>query len=196
MSRVFKNVLCIVALLFAQSGAYGMEKTVDPAHEIGENVTITDRSQLLSITPEQAKKIKSLRIENQVIDDEVSIGSEIFAGDPGLVYFVNCSFLRYGMGILRECPSVSKVGFIRCNLSCDALGELLRSNNPYNDIEVLDLTGNDLGKDPGRFVDILKDSIFRVKKIEELVLVDNGFDASVVSLIKEALGWFIGKIYL
>ena len=41
---------------------------MDPAHEIGENLTITDRSQLLSITPEQAKKIKSLRIEDQVID--------------------------------------------------------------------------------------------------------------------------------
>ena len=56
---IFENIL-----LFK----YGMEKTIDPAHEIGENVTITDRSQLLSITPEQAKKIKSLRIENQVID--------------------------------------------------------------------------------------------------------------------------------
>ena len=45
-----------------------MKKTIDPAHEIGESVTITDRSQLLSITPEQAKKIRSLRIENQEID--------------------------------------------------------------------------------------------------------------------------------
>ena len=36
-----------------------------------ENVTITERSQLLSITPEQAKKIKSLRIENQLLDREV-----------------------------------------------------------------------------------------------------------------------------
>ena len=52
-----------------------MEKTIDPAHEIGENVTITERSQLLSITPEQAKKIKSLRIENQDIDDEFVIFS-------------------------------------------------------------------------------------------------------------------------
>ena len=42
----------------------------DPAFEIGENVTITDRSQLQHITPEKAKKIKSLRIENQVIDEE------------------------------------------------------------------------------------------------------------------------------
>ena len=173
-----------------------MEKTIDPAHEIGENVTITDRSQLLSITPEQAKKIKSLRIENQVIDDGVSISPKIFAGDPGQVYFVNCSFLGDGKGILRECPSVSKVGFIRCNLSFDILKRLLSSNNPHNDIEVLDLTGNDLGKGPERFVDILKDSFYRVKKIEELILVDNGFDAGVVSLIKAALGWFIGRIYL
>ena len=181
--------------MFSQSGAFGMEKTVDPAHEIGENVTITERSQLLSITSESAKKIKSLRIENQLIDDEVSISPEIFAGDPGQVYFVNCSFLEDGKGILRECPSVSKVGFIRCNLSYDILKRLLSSNNPHNDIEVLDLTGNDLGKDPERFVDILKDSIYRVKKIEELILVDNGFDESIVSLIKGALGWFIGKIY-
>ncbi len=47
-----------------------MKKTIDPAYEIGESVTITDRSQLLSITPEQAKKIRSLRIENQEIDFE------------------------------------------------------------------------------------------------------------------------------
>ena len=29
-----------------------LKDNLDPAHEIGENVTITDRSQLLSITPE------------------------------------------------------------------------------------------------------------------------------------------------
>ena len=182
--------------MFAQSGAFGMEKTVDPAHQIGENITITDRSQLLSITPEQAKKIKSLRIENQVIDDEAGSAVTRFPADQKQVYFVNCSFLNTGEWILSDFPSVSKVGFIQCNLSYDALKELLTSNNPHNDIEVQDLTGNDLGKDPERFVDILKDSIFRVKKIEELILVDNGFDASVVPLIKGALGWFIGKIYL
>ncbi len=47
-----------------------MEKSINPAYEIGENVTITERSQLLHITPEQAKKIKSLRIENQLLDFE------------------------------------------------------------------------------------------------------------------------------
>ena len=92
-----------------------MEKTVDPAHDIGENVTITDRSQLLSITPEQAKKIKSLRIENQVIDDDVY--SAIASAKPKQVYFIDCSFSEDGKWILCEFPSVSKVGFIRCSLS-------------------------------------------------------------------------------
>ena len=41
---------------------------LNSSQEIGENVTITDISQLQSITPEQAKKIKSLRIENQDIN--------------------------------------------------------------------------------------------------------------------------------
>ena len=131
-----------------------MEKFVS---EISENVTITDRSQLLSIMPEQAKKIKSLRIENQVIDDKAGGAVTRFASNQRQVYFVNCSFLNTGKWILSDFPSVSKIGFIRCNLSCDVLKELLVSNNPHNDIEVLDLTGNDLGKDPERFVDILKD---------------------------------------
>ena len=59
--------------MLAQSGAYGMEKTVDPAHEIGESLTITERSQLLSITPEQRKKIKSLRIENQIFKENLTL---------------------------------------------------------------------------------------------------------------------------
>ena len=104
-----------------------------------------------------------------------------FAAVPERLYFVGCSFKESGNCILCEFPSVSKVGFIQCNLSYDTLEELLGSSNPHNDMKVLDLTGNDLGKDPERFVDILKDTFFRVKKVEELILVDNGFD-EVLSL--------------
>ena len=42
---------------------------MDP-YEIGENLIITGKSQLLSIMSYQAKKIRSLRIENKLIDDE------------------------------------------------------------------------------------------------------------------------------
>ncbi len=64
---------------------------MDPSNEIGEEVTITERSRLLSMTPEEAKKIKSLRIENQLIDDEISRKTEVFAGVPDQVYFVDYS---------------------------------------------------------------------------------------------------------
>ena len=45
-------------MLFVQNIPIGMEKKIDPSHEFGESLTITDRSQFLSITPEQAKKNK------------------------------------------------------------------------------------------------------------------------------------------
>ena len=132
-----------------------MKKTVGPAHEIGENVTITERSQLMSITPEQAKKIKSLRFENQVIDQEAYNAITDLYAAPERLYFVDCSFSESGEWILCEFPSVSKVGFIHCNLSYDDLKELLGSSNSDNNFEVLDLTGNDLSKDPNQFVKLL-----------------------------------------
>jgi len=52
----------------------------------------------------------------------------------------------------------------------------LYSFNPYNEIEVLDLTGNKLTEDPMHFVDILKYTILPFKSIGKLILVDNGFD--------------------
>ena len=75
-----------------------MEKTEDPAHEIGENVTITERSQLLSITPEQAKKIKSLRIENQVIDREAYNDITSLPPIQSGCILLTAPFLRVGNG--------------------------------------------------------------------------------------------------
>ena len=171
-----------------------MEKKIDPAQEIGESLTITDRSQLLSKTPEQKKKIKSLRIKNQVIDDEVDASVGMVCTYLKQVYFVNCSFSGAGEWILCEFPSASKIGFIRCNLSCNTLEGLLRSNNPYNKIEVLDLTGNNLAKDPERFVDFLKRAILPFKSIGNLILLENGFDSTIISEIKGVSGPKIGKI--
>ena len=97
------------------------------------------------------------------------------------------------MGILREFPSVSKVGFIHCNLSYDALEKLLSSNDPYNDIEVLDLTGNELAKEPKLFVDILKHVVIPFKSIGELILMDNGFDSTMIPMIKKVTGNILEK---
>ena len=117
--------------------------------------------------------MKSLRIENQVIDDVVD--AAVAGGGASLkqLYFVNYSFSESGEWILCEFPSVSKVGFIRFNLSYNALEELLQSNDPYNKIEVLDLTWNNQAKDPKLFVDVLRCAIVPFKSVGELILVDN-----------------------
>ena len=60
-----------------------------------------------------------------------------------------------GETILCNFFSVSKVDFIRCNLSYNTLKNLLLLNDPYNNFNVLDLTGNDLSKDPNQFVKLL-----------------------------------------
>ena len=101
-----------------------------------------------------------------------------------------------GEGILRECPSVKKVGFIRCNLSYDTLRQLLHPNDPYNDIDVLDFTGNELGKNPEQLVEVLRKTIVLFKVVKELILVDNGFDKSIIRLIKGKAGNKIEKIIL
>ena len=90
----------------------------------------------------------------------------------------------------------SKVGLIRYNLSYDTLKQLLYSNEPYNNFDVLILTGNELAKEPEKFVYVLRKTIVLYKRIEELILVDNGFDKSIISIIKGATGSKIRKIYI
>ena len=157
-----------------------MEKTIDPAHEIGENVTITERSQLLSITPEQAKKIKSLRIENQTLDGSIYLYALFPDDNIDQIYFDNCSFSGTDLWILSSFPSVSKIGFTRCGLSCDSLKELLLSQNPYQVIDVLDLSGNNFGNSM-LFVDVLRKTR---RSIKTLIISDNRFDSTIVPFIK------------
>ena len=174
-----------------------MKEQIDPTKDFGCDKTITDRNEFFTIPPQQAKQIKSLRVENQTIDNKISVNyNDIFHPDLEILYFYNCSFVEDGEGILRECPGVKKVGFINCNLSYDTLESLLISNDPYNNIDVLDLTGNKLGKDPKRFARILFKTIALFKTINELILTDNGFDETIISLIKEEAGNCIEKIIL
>ena len=171
-----------------------MEKTIDSSHEIGENVTITDKSQLSYITPEQAKKIKSLRIENQTIDGGISL----YLLFPNLeqIIFDNCSFSGSGLWILSEVPSASRIGFIRCGLTCDSLKDLLSSTPTYEGIEFLDLSDNNF-ENPKLFAEVLEKEIFRLSKsIETLVISDNGFDPTIIPLLKDLGGSSIGEIIL
>ena len=107
------------------------------------------------------------------------------------LYFVNCSFSSYY--VLSTFNGVSKVGFIKCILSYDILKELLCSVNPHNNFDVLDLTGNELGEDPNLFVKILHGPIVMYKTVKEFILVDNGFDNNIISLLPSNV---FKKIYI
>ena len=131
-----------------------------------------------------------------MIDDEISLTRVFIKCDPDQIYFVGCSFSGDGEGILREFFSVSKVGFIRCNLSYNTLKRLLISNDPYNNFEVLDLTGNELSKDPKQFVEILRRNIVSFKTIDKVIFADNGFDETIIPMLKKVCGTTIGEIIL
>ena len=165
--------------------------------ENGESVTITNEKELMSITPEQVKKIKSVRIENQTIDDKgkKSPGLVFYENHIEQLFFDNCSFVEAGLWVLCDFYAATRIGFIRCGLNCNDLKELLMSHNPHQDIEVLDVSENNF-ENKFLFVDALKDSIFRMKRIETLIISDNGFDQTIIPLLKDELGYFIGEIIL
>ena len=165
--------------------------------EIGESITITNKTELMSIKPEQAKKIKSVRIENQTFDDtsKITPGAVFYDSNIEQLFFDNCSFVEAGLWVLCDFYAATRIGFIRCGLNCNDLKELLMSHNPHQDIEVLDVSENNF-ENKFLFVDALKDSIFRMKRIETLIISDNGFDQTIVPLLKDELLSFIGEIIL
>ena len=74
-----------------------MKNQANTAKETLENVVITDQTQILSITPEKASRIKSLRIENQIIDEETFFDFKKFLSSLGKIdslYFVKCHKLN------------------------------------------------------------------------------------------------------
>ena len=165
--------------------------------EIGESITITNEKELMSITPEQVKKIKSVRIENQTFDSTRKITLSVVFSHNNIeqLFFDNCTFVGSGLWVLCDFYSATRIGFIRCGLNCNDLIELLSSSNPYEDIEVLDVSENNF-ENKFLFVDALKDSIFRVKRIKTLIISNNGFDQTIIPLLKDELLTFIGEIIL
>ena len=111
------------------------------------------------------------------------------------IYFDNCSFSGGGLHELNIFQFASRIGLTRCGLNLDDLESLLYSSNPYEQLEILDLSGNNFGN-KRLFVDVLRRTIFQVKSLEKLIILDNGFDQSIVPLIKYYGGPYIREIIL
>ena len=149
----------------------------------GEHVVIKERGQLLSIEYEQSKKIKSLRLENQIIDYELWRKISFMDNKLESLYFLNCNIDTDIY--LCDVPYATKIGFIKCGLTCEKLNEILNTLPSYSYLDVLDLSENKLGENPELFVKIIRDCFILAKHIKTLILLDNGFDKnSILDIIK------------
>ena len=162
--------------------------------EIEKYTVIKEREILLQIKPKQAKKIKYLRIENQIIDHRVS-AILLFLENIEAIFFINCN-LDEEVYLLSMFPSVTKIGFIKCELTSERLYELLCALNPYEQTDLLDLSKNKLGENPKRFIEALEKNVFSFKYIETLILLDNGFDENSISEIKKICKGRVEKLII
>ena len=158
------------------------KKTVEQAHEIGENEIITDRSQLLSMTPEQVKKIKSLRIENQEIDDDFH---DFFLSLDVLdsLFFCRCKVDCITLSNVYTCIAL---GFVDCTLTSKSAPLVLDDIVSWEYIETLNLSSNRIGVNPEPFCKWWKNEIAGSMTIKKLILSDNCFsEDSKIKLFSE-----------
>ncbi len=152
---------------------------------IGEHVVIKERSQLLSIEYEQLQKIKSLRIENQIIDEDLWFKITLIDKLESL-YFLNCNIDTDIY--LCDVPYATKIGFIKCGLTCEKLDEILNTLPSYSYLDVLDLSENKLGVNPELFIKIIRECFILAKHTKTLILLDNGFDKNIILDITKRKG--------
>ena len=152
----------------------------------GEHVVIKERGQLLSIEYEQLKKIKSLRLENQIIDYELWRKISFMDNKLESLYFLNCNIDTDIY--LCDVPYATKIGFIKCGLTCEKLDEILKTLPSYSYLDVLDLSENKLGVNPELFIKIIRDCFILAKHTKTLILLDNGFDKNIILDIKKRKG--------
>ena len=125
-----------------------------PACENGERVIITDRAQLLSITPEQVKKIKFLRIENQVIDDDFyRFWKKLFKKDFYYLSFIGCTF-PVVTGIFCG-MIVQNLEVIDCGIDEDDAYDIIHVVDPYR-INYLSLANNSLSDKEGELFSLFE----------------------------------------
>ena len=167
-----------------------MEKMIAPAQDMGESITITERSQLLSITPEQARKIKSLRIENQVIDAEAYFDFRDFFSllkKLDALYFVKCQFVSFYSEILRLVDSVPIIGIVECNLSESYVEDIIWPIKDWLPLHTLDLSSNRIGEEPEKFLVFLKNEICGVVSVGSLILANNDISLNYQFKISELM---------
>ena len=153
---------------------------IDPANEIGESLTITERSQLREITPERAKKIKSLRIENQFINHDFCDFFKLLNILDSLCFY-RCDV---GGSLCSTNIGCYMLKLMECGLTSKNASFILSPTRAWPYIRILDLSGNNIGVEPDPFFEWIKTKFLGISSVDRLILSDNGFEASYINKIK------------
>ena len=104
------------------------------------------------------------------------------------LYFINC--IIYEPNILSSIVYSKNIGFINCGLSLDEIKVILNWILDWKNIETLDLSGNNLGKNQYEFFKWLNRNIWYNVYIKNFIISDNNFTADFKVKILEHNEWF------
>ena len=161
-----------------------------------ENITITDRSQLLSITLDQAKNCKFIRIKNLEIDWWCTFQITILCGWLAFYIFCRMQFCKGGVVRFELCSNSIRDRFYSLSIICWRSWTVaictvsVSSNKSFGSYWKL------IGDDPERFVKYLCKNVFNFKSLEKLVISENGFSSSIINILKEKSNSCVDEVVL
>ena len=153
------------------------------------SITIKEPSQLFTLTQNQAKNIKSFYFINQLIDDKFLMHlTKLSLDNIDDFYFVKCIF--YEPNVLSTVIHCNNVGFVDCELSLKEIEIMLEWILDWKNMDTLDLSGNNLGKNQIEFFKYLNRNIWCNVYIKNFIISDNNFSADFKVRMLEHNEWF------
>ena len=153
------------------------------------SIIITDLNQLLSMTANQAKNIKSFYFKNQIIDNTFfNHLLKLSLVNLDSFYFIECVFNE--PNILSAIIYSKNVGFVNCELSFEEISTMLEWIKDWKEMDTLDLSGNNLGRKQIEFFKWLNMNIWCHVYIKNFIISDNNFSADFKVRMLEHNEWF------
>ena len=158
-------------------------------HKNINSITITESNQLFQLTQNQVKNVKSFFFNNLIIDNKfLKHLMKLSLDYLDSFYFIECTF--YNLNVLSAVVYSKNAGFIRCGLSLEEIEIMLDWIKDWKKMDILDLSGNKLGRKPIEFFKYLNWNIWCGIFINKFILSDNGFSAEFKVRMLEHNEWF------
>jgi hypothetical protein len=186
--KMFKNVIyticCAVALLSKMlmiENVAGMKSTI----QTDEIVRITERTQFLAMSLEQAVDIKSISFNGVEIDsDFTSHFSQVMNHHIDSLIFDSCRLAMSSnySGLIDYDQPIVDLAIVDCNIVFEDLKEVLLRISPYT-VRRINLSNNGFMHDAKAFEQLLEDRVFGTMALDTLELRENGFSSDFIERI-------------